>query len=89
MAGVVGALGALVAYTLVWLIGAITNLAYYHPTTMVSPAEHTLGAWAILIPAAGGLVVGLMARQGSDRIRGHKLQRILREAPPTLPPQAP
>jgi chloride channel protein, CIC family len=79
MAAVVGALGALVAYALVWLIGAITNLAYYHRlnTAMVSPAGHSLGAWAVLIPAVGGLVVGLMARYGSDRIRGHGIPEAM------------
>jgi chloride channel protein, CIC family len=79
MAALVGAMGALVAYALVWLIGAITNLAYYHrfATTMVSPAGHSLGAWAVLIPAAGGLVVGLMARYGSDRIRGHGIPEAM------------
>ena len=79
MAAVVGALGALVAYALVWLIGAITNLAYYHrlDSTMVSPAGHTLGAWAVLIPAVGGLIVGLMARYGSDRIRGHGIPEAM------------
>ncbi|HKU62233.1 MAG TPA: chloride channel protein [Gemmatimonadales bacterium] len=79
MAAVVGALGALVAYALVWLIGTITNLAYYHrlDSAMVSPAGHTLGTWAVLIPAAGGLIVGLMARYGSDRIRGHGIPEAM------------
>ena len=79
MAVVVGAMGALVAYALVWLIGTITNLVYYHrfESTMVSPAGHALGAWSALIPAAGGLVVGLMARYGSDRIRGHGIPEAM------------
>ena len=79
MAAVIGALGALVAYALVWLIGAITNLVYYHrfDTTMVSPAAHTLGGWAVLVPAVGGLVVGLMARYGSERIRGHGIPEAM------------
>jgi hypothetical protein len=71
MALVVGAIGAGVAYTLVWLIGAITNLVYYHQFagTLVSPARNALGGWAIVVPMAGGLVVGLMARYGSEKIR--------------------
>jgi hypothetical protein len=52
---------------------------YYHrfDTTMVSPAAHTLGGWAVLVPAAGGLVVGLMARYGSERIRGHGIPEAM------------
>jgi CIC family chloride channel protein len=79
MALVVGALGALVAYALVWLIGAITNLVYYHrlSATLVSPAANALGLWAVLIPMAGGIVIGLMARYGSERIRGHGIPEAM------------
>ncbi|HEV7364541.1 MAG TPA: hypothetical protein VGN76_01710, partial [Gemmatimonadales bacterium] len=44
MAVVVGLISALVAYVLVWLIGLITNLAYYHrlSTKLVSPADNQL-----------------------------------------------
>src|SRR5262249_38056315 len=49
MAVVVGAISAFVAVALVWLIGVITNLAYYHrlSSTMVSPAANQLGWWAV------------------------------------------
>src|SRR5690349_24602612 len=73
MALVIGAMSALLAYALVWLIGSITNLVYYQrlSSKLVSPAANQLGWWAVLIPMAGGLVIGLMARYGSERIRGH------------------
>jgi CIC family chloride channel protein len=79
MSVVVGAMGAFVAYALVWLIGAITNLVYYHrlSSSLVSPAANTLGWWSVLIPMAGGLVVGLMARYGSERIRGHGIPEAM------------
>jgi CIC family chloride channel protein len=79
MALVVGAIGALVAYALVWLIGAITNLVYYHrlAANLVSPAANQLGLWAVLIPVAGGLVIGLMARYGSEKIRGHGIPEAM------------
>jgi H+/Cl- antiporter ClcA/CBS domain-containing protein len=79
MALVVGAIGAGVAYVLVWLIGSITNLVYYHrlSSALVSPANNALGVWAVLIPTAGGLVIGLMARYGSDRIRGHGIPEAM------------
>ena len=48
---------------------------------LVSPAGNTLGALAIVIPIGGGLIVGLMARFGSEQIRGHgipeAMERIL------------
>jgi len=79
MAVVVGALGAVVAYALVWLIAVITNLAYYqrYSHAFVSPAGHHLGAWSVLVPVAGGLIIGLMARFGSEKIRGHGIPEAL------------
>src|SRR4051794_18356500 len=67
MAALVGVIAAFVAAALVWLIGSITNLVYYHrfSSEMVSPAGHHLGWLAVLMPMAGGLIVGLMARYGS------------------------
>jgi CIC family chloride channel protein len=55
MAAVVGVISALVAVALVWLIGSLTNLFYYHrfSSAMVSPAGNHLGAWAVLVPTAG------------------------------------
>jgi H+/Cl- antiporter ClcA/predicted transcriptional regulator len=79
MAIVIGAMSAVVAYALVWLIGAITNLAYYHrlSSALVSPAANGLGWWAVPIPMIGGLIVGLMARYGSERIRGHGIPEAM------------
>jgi chloride channel protein, CIC family len=79
MAALVGIFSALVAYLLVWLIGAITNLAYYHrlSSKLVSPAENSLGWAAVLVPMAGGLIIGLMARYGSEKIRGHGIPEAM------------
>ena len=79
LALVVGCMGAFVAYALVWLIGAITNLVYYHrfSSSLVSPAANALGAWSVLVPVIGGLAVGLMARFGSDKIRGHGIPEAM------------
>ncbi|MEA2599207.1 MAG: hypothetical protein QOF89_199 [Acidobacteriota bacterium] len=75
----IGVAAALVAYALVWLIAVITNLAYYQrfSSQFVSPAGHHLGGWAVLVPAIGGLVIGLMARYGSEKIRGHGIPEAL------------
>jgi H+/Cl- antiporter ClcA len=79
MAGLIGVISALVAYALVWLIGLITNLAYYHrlSTKLVSPADNQLGLAAVLVPMAGGLIIGLMARYGSEKIRGHGIPEAM------------
>jgi chloride channel protein, CIC family len=79
MAALIGVISALVAYALVWLIGAITNLVYYHrlDSTLVSPAGNSLGVWAVLVPMGGGLIIGLMARYGSEKIRGHGIPEAM------------
>jgi H+/Cl- antiporter ClcA/predicted transcriptional regulator len=79
MALAIGAIGSVVAYVLIWLIAAITNLAFYHrfsaaPTV---PQGHHLGLWVVLVPVAGALVVGFMARFGSEKIRGHGIPEAL------------
>src|SRR5207302_11437175 len=73
MAALIGVLSAFVALGLVRLIGLFANLAYFHRIagTLASPADSPLGLWVLPIPVLGGLVVGLMARFGSERIRGH------------------
>jgi len=79
MAVAIGVAAALVADALVWLIAVITNLAYYQrfSSHFVSPAGNRLGAWAVLVPVAGGLVIGVMARYGSEKIRGHGIPEAL------------
>lgn len=75
----IGILSACIAFLLLRLIGLITNLAFYQrwDFTLVSPADNTLGIAAILVPVAGSLVVGLLARYGSERIRGHGIPEAL------------
>jgi chloride channel protein, CIC family len=75
----IGLVSTVVAWVLLRLIGLFTNLFYYHRwnTAMVSPAGNALGAWAILVPVAGSLVIGLIARYGSERIRGHGIPEAL------------
>ena len=79
MALVIGVISSLVAYALIWLIAAITNLAFYHRLSAAPaiPQGHHLGLWVILVPVAGALAVGLMARFGSEKIRGHGIPEAL------------
>ncbi|MDI3258816.1 MAG: chloride channel protein [Sinobacteraceae bacterium] len=76
----IGALGALVADALLKLIGLITNLAFYQrfATTLVAPgADHHSPLLVLLLPVLGGLIVGLMARYGSELIRGHGMPEAI------------
>ncbi len=79
MALAIGALSALVAYGLIWLIAVITNLAFYHRLSAApaTPQGHHLGYWVILVPVVGALIIGLMARFGSEKIRGHGIPEAL------------
>ncbi len=79
MAVVIGAVSALVAYALVWLIAVITNLSYFHhySSAFISPDQHHLGLLSALVPAIGGLIIGFMARYGSEKIRGHGIPEAI------------
>jgi CIC family chloride channel protein len=79
MAVMIGAISALVADALVWLISVITNLAFYQrfSSAFQSPEHHRLGYIVIIIPVIGGLIIGLMARYGSEKIRGHGIPEAL------------
>src|ERR1700748_3636116 len=73
MALVVGTAGAAAAWALLHLINIATNLAYYGRLS-AAPASiigNSLGLWAALVPVAGCLIIGLMARFGSGKIRRH------------------
>ena len=75
----VGALGAGISLALLDMIGFVTNLFYYQHLSvrLVSPDANMLGAVAVVIPVGGGLVVGLMARFGSEQIRGHGIPEAM------------
>src|SRR5690349_4622375 len=79
MALVIGALSAVIAKLLVLLIAIFTNITFYQrfSTEFLSPTNHHLGALVILAPVIGGLIIGLMARYGSEQIRGHGIPEAL------------
>ncbi len=75
----IGILSAFLSLGLLALIAFITNLAYYQRLSFLprSPAANTLGVLAVVVPVVGGLIVGLMARFGSERIRGHGIPEAM------------
>jgi CIC family chloride channel protein len=77
---VVIAIGAgFVAQLLTALIALITNLAFYHSVSLVprSPGAAHVGAWVLVIPVVGALIIGVMARYGSAAIRGHGIPEVM------------
>ncbi len=75
----VGLASAAIGIGLLGLIQLITNLAF-HGQCSFAEAEagfSTWGAWAILVPAAGGLAIGLIARYGSSAIQGHGIPEAM------------
>jgi len=92
LAVVIGVICAFVAIALLWQIGIFTYLFYdpgdffaslfHHPEQLLaiqdrSPAKNSLGWVAIFVPVVGGLIIGLMARYGSERIRGHGIPEAI------------
>jgi H+/Cl- antiporter ClcA/predicted transcriptional regulator len=75
----IGALCALIAVLLLLLIAFFTNFFYFHQFSIqpASPADNTLGWAAVFVPVLGGLIIGFLARYGSDRIRGHGIPEAI------------
>src|SRR5690348_507087 len=78
MAVVAGTGGAFGAWLLLKLIAFATNLAWYGKSSFAPVLIANRGVLLVLlIPIAGGLIVGLMARFGSDKIRGHGIPEAI------------
>jgi len=72
---------SLIAKLLISLINVVTNIAFYQKLSIgfFSPAYNHLGYWVIVIPAIGGIIVGLMAMYGSKAIRGHGIPEAMEQ----------
>ena len=91
LAIIIGVVAAYVAVLLLRLIGFFTNFFFYlrmstafsppagavWPIRSVSFAQHHIGWLALFVPIIGGVIVGLMARYGSDKIRGHGIPEAI------------
>jgi H+/Cl- antiporter ClcA/CBS domain-containing protein len=79
LAVVIGLCAAVIAAWLLKLIGLFTNLFFFQRVSseLVTPSGHHLGPWVILVPVAGALIIGAMARWGSERIRGHGIPEAI------------
>jgi len=79
IAVVIGGVSTVAAFVLLNLIHFFTNLFFFQTLSLAdrSPAQHTLGLLVIAVPVIGGLIVGLMARFGSEKIRGHGIPEAI------------
>ena len=79
LAALIGVLAGVIAYLLYNLIGLFTNIFFYHrvSSAFVSARNNHLGLMVILTPVIGGIIVGIMARYGSDKIRGHGIPEAM------------
>lgn len=79
IAAVLGLLCGVVALVFEKLIGIFTNLFFYHRFSheFLEPTHHALGPWVVLVPAAGGLIVGLLIFYGSEKLKGDGIPEAL------------
>jgi H+/Cl- antiporter ClcA len=79
LAACIGVVSTFAAFVLLNLIHLFTNLFFFGTLSFAerSPAGNTLGLWVIGVPVIGGLIVGLMARFGSEKIRGHGIPEAI------------
>ena len=76
---VVGTGGALGAWVLLKLIALATNIFWFGSFSFEANdiAASRVGLAVVIIPVFGGLLIGLMARFGSDKIRGHGIPEAI------------
>ena len=81
LAVVVALLTSVLAKALVYLIDLFTNLFFFGAFSFheTSPAHHQMGNWVVLIPVAGGVLVGLVAYYGASAIRGHGIPEAMEQ----------
>jgi H+/Cl- antiporter ClcA len=79
LAGAIGLVAGVIAYALYNLIALFTNIFFYHRVAFdfTSARLNHLGLWAIVTPVIGGLIVGLMAKYGTSKIKGHGIPEAM------------
>jgi chloride channel protein, CIC family len=79
IAVIVATAGVLAGVGLLQLIKLATNIAYFGRFSVadVRLQDSPLGVWAVGVPVVGSLIIGLMARFGSEKIRGHGIPEAI------------
>ncbi|HTI81226.1 MAG TPA: chloride channel protein, partial [Acetobacteraceae bacterium] len=76
---VVGTGGVIGGVILLNLIRLCTNVAYYGMFSLADqkPGGSSLGVASVLVPVVGSIIIGFMARYGSEKIRGHGIPEAI------------
>jgi chloride channel protein, CIC family len=79
LAAGIGLVAGVVAFALYKLIGLFTNLFFFHRwSTDFSSAQHNHLGWMVIVtPVIGGLIVGVMAKYGTSKIKGHGIPEAM------------
>jgi CIC family chloride channel protein len=79
LAALLGAVSAVLAWALLEMIALCTNLFYFHTWSFADRDPWQAGRhwWLILMPVLGGLIVGLIARYLSPKVRGHGMPEAI------------
>jgi H+/Cl- antiporter ClcA len=79
LSAAIGLAAGVLAWALYSLIALVSNLVFHGTvsTTLVDVTVNRLGIWIVIVPAIGGLIVGILARYGSSKIRGHGIPEAM------------
>jgi H+/Cl- antiporter ClcA len=79
IAVVVATAGLFAGIALLKLIRLATNIAYFGQFSLaeLKLQDTPLGYAAVVVPVIGALIIGLMARYGSEKIRGHGIPEAI------------
>ncbi len=79
LSAIIGIAAGVIAFILYSLIGLFTNLAFFQrfAFSFISPRFADVGPWVIIIPVIGGIIVGIMAKYGTPKIRGHGIPEAM------------
>jgi CIC family chloride channel protein len=79
LAAAIGLVAGVIAFVLYKLIGLVTNLFFFHRwSTDFSSAQHNHLGWMVIVtPVIGGLIVGVMAKYGTSKIKGHGIPEAM------------
>jgi H+/Cl- antiporter ClcA len=79
IAAIVATAGVIAGVVLLQLIRLATNIAYFGRFSLenLRLEDSPFGLWTVLVPVAGSLIIGLMARYGTQKIRGHGIPEAI------------
>jgi CIC family chloride channel protein len=79
LAAIVGVISAFIAIAFRYLLFFFQNLFFYQEFSgaEMSPVNHELGYWVIIVPAIGGILVGLITKYIAGEAKGHGVPEVM------------